>query len=130
MSTPEEWAWFNAKNPVFWVQDTIGIVAYRDGGIAAAALIDNRVNNSAQMHIVIEDPIVIRHGFFEAMFNTAFGETRKFLFGNVSSLNEKIIKLAKHVGFTEIARLEDARDVGDDMVVLRLRREDCKYLGD
>ena len=40
------------------------------------------------------------------------------------------IKLAKHVGFTEIARLEDARDVGDDMVVLRLRREDCKYLGD
>ena len=122
--------WFVQRNPIFWVEDSIGICGWRRGKLVAGAVCDNRIKNSAAVHIVIEDPIVLKHGFFEAMFNMAFGHEREYVFANVASDNLKVQKLAKHVGFKEMIRLPDALEKGRDMVVLRLERGDCKYLGD
>jgi RimJ/RimL family protein N-acetyltransferase len=50
------------------------------------------------------------------------------MLGITPSDNVKACKLHKHLGFTEIARIKDAYDVGVDQIVFQMLREDCKYI--
>lgn len=43
--------------------------------------------------------------------------------------NEKSIKLVTQAGFTQEARLERAAPDGKDMLVFRMFKEDCRWLG-
>jgi predicted dinucleotide-binding enzyme len=51
----------------------------------------------------------------------------KVLIGRVASTNHKALKLDKHLGFKEIARIPDAVPNGD-VIILTMRREECHWL--
>jgi len=129
---------FNFQDHGEWVKNTIklvfcddtkGIVAIKDGAFVGAMMADSWTHNSVQVHIAVLDPMCFKHKmhyeFSEWVFNTC---GIKQMLGIVPANNEKAIKLDKHFGFKEVARLPDAYADGVDYIILRYDRDECKYL--
>jgi len=51
----------------------------------------------------------------------------KQAFIRVKAKNEKSLKLVRSLGFKDLVTIEDVFP-DDDMVVLRMKREECRYL--
>jgi hypothetical protein len=49
------------------------------------------------------------------------------MFGLVPDNNEKALKLDKHIGFHEVARVPDAICDGVGYIVMRLDKENCRW---
>lgn len=65
------------------------------------------------------------------VFSHAFNETkRELLIGVVNSLNVRAMRLNLHLGFTELLRLPGMHDDGGDLVVLGMKRSECRYLNE
>lgn len=63
------------------------------------------------------------------VFRYAFEDTRRaMLLGVVNSNNDAAMKFDTRLGFTEITRLPGMHDDGGDLVLLGMRRDECKYL--
>lgn len=126
----EDWALAKQRIDLLLVEDSKGIVAKNENmEIQAMAIFDTWTHNSVQVHMIIENPMVLRHGFLTEIADYVFYTCeRGILYGLVPSNNEKALKLDKHIGFSEICRLKDAVMKGIDMVILELRKEDCRWL--
>jgi RimJ/RimL family protein N-acetyltransferase len=132
MTTQEEWQWMKDRTALLFCEDTQGIVAYRETGkIAAICIFDTWTPSSVNVHLSIDDPLAIKHGLFTevAVHGYIRGGKRRF-FGLVPANNEKAIRLNKKIGFHEVTRVPDALDDGVDYIVMRLNKEDCKWLPD
>lgn len=82
---------------------------------------------SCEMHVAGEGGWVTRE-LIRACFDYAFNQAGlKVVIGMVPSTNAKALRFDQHVGFSEVARIKDAAPDGD-LVILQLRREDCRYL--
>jgi hypothetical protein len=102
-----------------------GVVAYKEGRIVAAVVLDSWSETSCTIHIAVEDPLVFRHGFAEEVFGYVFEfANRRVIIGVTPSNNAKALKFNKHIGFREIYRIRDGYDVGVDYVVQEFRKED------
>lgn len=126
-----DWAWFNKHNDIKQTTYTTGIVAVNKDKeeVIAAVVMDSWTANSVQCHIIITNPMVLRHKFLECAANFIFVEHgRRLIYSLIASNNEKSLKLAKHMGFTVKTRLEEAYAVGVDYVLVELRRKDCMYI--
>lgn len=126
-----EWEWFKRRTSVLLCEDTVGITAYSDKGVEAICVFDSFSATACNVHFAIENPLVIRAGFFREIADfayTARGRTR--MFGLVPDNNERALRLDKKIGFTEIARIPHAisEDVG--YVVMELHRDDCRWRSD
>ena len=130
LTSPVEWAWFKERTHVIACEDSQGIVARDgDGNIAAIVVYDTWTPESVNVHMAIGSPSAIRHGLFREVAVHAFHTSgRKRLFGLVPSNNTKALKLNKHIGFREVARVPDAITTGIDYVIMRLDKEDCRWL--
>ena len=121
--------WIKNTIQCVFCDDTNGIVALRDGKPVAACICDNWTDTSVNVHFVIEDKMVLRHGLFEEFAYWVYITCgRDLMIGNVAADNVKALKLDKHIGFQELARIPDAYKQGVDVVLLTLHRKDCKYL--
>jgi len=109
--------------------DTRGIIALNEENTPqGVVLFDQFTETACTAHIAITNPMALRGLHIEA-FTYAFKQVgKRMILGPVESNNEKALKLNKHLGFTEIARIKDAYAEGVDMIVLQLLREDCKYI--
>ena len=126
-----DWDWVQRRLPILRVEDTGGLVAYNKDNdeLLAACIWDNWTRNSVQCHFLIQNKIVLKHGFVEEIADFIFNhQGKKFIYGMVPGDNAKAMKLNKHMGFTEKMRLEDAWADGVDYVVMELRKENCRYL--
>lgn len=126
-----DWDWINDRVAIQRCEDTGGIMAVDEitGKTLAAVVFDNKTQNSIQVHMVIDKPMVFRHGFMNCVCDVLFnvlGVTR--LYGLVPANNEKAVKLNKHLGFTVKATLEEAYEIGVDYLIMEWKRENCKFL--
>jgi hypothetical protein len=123
------WGWINNKLLIAQTTQTTGVVAYKDDVPVAACVLDNWTESSCNIHIIIENPIVLRHGFLEEVFEFVFGFRKKLMvWGFTPSDNHKALKFNKHVGMVEQFRMKDASSQGVDLVVTRMHRDDCRWL--
>ena len=126
----EDWPWIQQYSPICLVDNTRGIVAYDpvNGKNLAAMVCDSWTMTSVDCHIINTHPAVFRHGFHkecaEYLFTTA--DSLK-VYGKVASTNKAALKLDKHLGFVEVARLKDAAEIGTDIILLELERDNCPY---
>ncbi len=130
ISCEEEWKWFCERNPLSLVPDMTSILAYDPDTKKnlACCVMDTWTAGSCQVHFAIDNPFVIRHGFFEEVSKFVFDTSgRLAMYGLVPSDNKKALSVDKKIGFREITRLKDAFKHGVDYVLLELRREDCKF---
>lgn len=98
-----------------------------DGKILGVVGFDGWNGSSCQMHAAGEGNWVSRD-LIRATFDYAFNVAGlKVVLGLVPSGNDKALRFDKHVGFSEVARIKDGHPDGD-LVILELRRENCRYL--
>ena len=125
----DEWNWIRDRAKVIFCEDSQGIVCYDYRGIQAMAAFDSFTVDACSVHFAIDNPFAIKHGFIHEIARHLFLQCgRKRIFGLVPSNNAKALKLDKHIGMVEVARIPDALAEGVDYVVLRMNREDCKWL--
>lgn len=126
-----DWSWVLRHIGIIRCSDTSGIVAVDDatGGVVAACVLDNFTKNSVQAHLILPKPMVIRHGFFETAFECIFDVCdKKAVYASIPATNTKALKLNKHLGFEVVTRLVDAWADGEDLVLIEMRKERCRFL--
>lgn len=107
-------------------EDTVGIVARRDGQALAIAVMDNWSFNSCLIHIWIDNPIVLRHGFADEVFRFVFDSGREKILGLTPANNRKALKFIKHLGFKELYRIKDGYKQGVDFVLTEMDKRKYK----
>lgn len=106
-----------------------GVMAVRKGEIVGMVAFDGWTDNSVVVHMAAEFPAVWRR-LLPAACRYAFIQSgRGVVLGSVRASNVAALKLDMHFGFREIARVRDGYAVGDDMVLIEMRREECRWLG-
>lgn len=83
---------------------------------------------SVLVHIASTDKRWINRDMLWVMFDYPFNQLKVTqAFAQVAAKNEDCLKFSKSVGWSEVIRL-DAVFPDDDMILLRLRREECRFL--
>lgn len=99
----------------------------KEGKILGVVGFDSWNGASCQMHVAGEGNWVTRElirATFDYVFNVA---GLNVVLGLVPSTNAKALRFDRHVGFAEVARIKGGVPDGD-LVILELRRENCRYL--
>lgn len=101
-----------------------------NGGIGAMAIYDRWTNSAVEMHAYSAGAkYVFRPEFCRAMFDYPFNQGKKKLaFAVTPCDNIASITLARWLGFREVYRILDGWDLGTDMVIQEIRRENCRFL--
>ena len=129
MTEPADWDWFLDRIPTMRGPDSQGIVAYDDRGIQAICVSERFTVDACNIHMAIDNPLVIRAGFLCEIASHLFEtNSRNRVFGTIPSNNEKSLRLGRHVGFVEVARIADAYDKGVDSIIVRMDKEACRWL--
>ena len=126
-----EWDWVHARAHPMRVKDTQGIVAYEDttGKIAGIVIMDSWTPSGCQTHFAIDNPICIRRGLFrEVAHHIHVVCNRRYIFGLIPANNEAAHKFDLKMGFEEVARIPEGYDIGVDYIVVRLAKEDNRWL--
>jgi hypothetical protein len=125
-----EWQWVKRRAGVILCEDSGGVVArMNDGSIAAISVFDSFTQSSCCVHMAIDRPIVLRHGFLEEVARQVFlVRDRKRIFGLTPENNERALRLNYHIGFRRVGHIPDAFDDGVGYVVLRMNKEECRWL--
>lgn len=126
---PDNWDWIYSELLLSWSNQTTGVVAVKDDDPAAACIMDNWTENGCNIHIIITNPMVLRHGFLEEAFDYIFNvRDKRMVWGFTPSNNEAALKFIEHAGMQEQFRMENASSDGVDFVVTRMLKEDCRWL--
>lgn len=129
METAAEWQWMKERTHLIFQEDTQGIVAMDEDGIAAMVIFDTFTVRSCNVHMAIERVAAVRAGLFTEVAVHGFhvcGKDR--FFGLVPSNNEKALKLNRNIGFEIVTEVPDALDDGVGYTVMRLNKQDCRFL--
>lgn len=126
----DDWDWVTNKVPLLLLPDMTSILAVDSdtGKRLACCVMDTWTKTSCQIHFMICNPMVLRHGFFQEISRFVFDTSKRLkMIGLIPSDNEKALKMDRKIGFVEVARIKDAHDVGVDCVVMELTRENCNF---
>ena len=130
LTEDHEWNWIAARAHPLRCADSQGLVAYDDNGIIqAVCVMDSWTPDTCQVHFAIDNKFVIRGGFLNEIARHCFVTCgRKRIFGLVPSNNDRAIRLDRHIGFTEVARVPHGYSEGVDYIVFGMDKADCRWL--
>ena len=84
--------------------------------------------NAVVMHIALENPAALRETLKWA-FRYPFEQCgRGVAIATVRERNERSMRLCQKIGMREVYRIKDGVEVGEDMVIFEMRREDCRWV--
>lgn len=131
---PEHYGWIEQKANLIISAGFRALEAVDGHRILAMVGYDGWTPNACSMHVAIEEPIAARR-LLRPAFGLVFdapprGLGKGVALGSVLSTNEKAMRLDLRLGFRQVARLKDAWATGVDLIILEMRREDCRYLED
>lgn len=108
--------------------EATGIEAVGKKGVVGAVLFDHWTRNSVRMHVLLESLAGAR-ALLSAAFQYPFAQVGvQLLIAEVPSDNTKALRFNAHLGFRETYRLKDAVREGVDLVLMEMRREECRFL--
>ena len=121
-----DWPWIQENMPIHLVDDTSGVTALDldTSEILGICIMDNWTPNSVQAHLIMPNPMLLRHGFLTLCYDLVFDDMGcKYVYGQVPSDNAKALKLNKRMGFTVKTRLKDAFADDVDYIIMELKAE-------
>lgn len=122
-------AWLEERTGAVLTRQARGIAAVDAAGrIRGMVAYDNWTENSAQCHMATETPVAWRTLARPAFAYPFVQAGRGVLIGIIRARNTPSLRMATHLGFEVLQRLKDAGAVGEDLVVLQMRRQDCRWL--
>ena len=124
-AVPSAQSWFMERNPISATSGIKGIVALDDNSkIHGMIVMDTWTENSCQVHIAIDTPMVFRCGLLEESFDYIFDFCgRGIVYGITPANDKRALKFNQHAGFVEVARLKDAHEEGVDLIIQEVRKE-------
>jgi RimJ/RimL family protein N-acetyltransferase len=88
----------------------------------------NWTANSVVLTIALDNPAALRETLKWA-FRYPFEQCgRGIALAMVRGKNKRSLSLCNKVGFREVYRVKDGIEIGEDMVMFQMRREDCRYI--
>lgn len=128
-ASPEALAWIEERTGVVLTRIARGVMAVDSAGaIKGVVAFDGWTPALAHAHMAVEYPAVWRQLLPEAM-HYVFNEANRELFlGWILASNQRALKFVKSVGFRELLLIRDGWAKGDDVVLLELRKADCRFL--
>lgn len=116
--------------PHWYGDDYAAIGLEKDGVLVGGAVIDSVVANTrCAVHCSGEGKHWLNREFLWAVFAYAFYQLKvRIIVNPVSSANTASLRFTKHIGFTEVCRIEDGCPDGD-LVLFKMPRADCRWLG-
>jgi RimJ/RimL family protein N-acetyltransferase len=98
------------------------------GRIHGMAGFDGWTANSVVLTLALDNPAAFRQLVF-AIFHYAFIQAgRGVALATVRGSNARSLKLCRHVGMREAYRVRDGVAVGEDLVIMEMRREECRWI--
>lgn len=120
--------WLKTRTGCSAVSNAIKAVDER-GLIRGMVGFESWTKNSVQAHMAVDTPIVWR-SLIPAVFEYPFLEVGVgVLLGIIPASNAKSCRMVERLGFTKTHAVRNGWEVGVDLVVYEMRREDCPYLG-
>jgi len=88
----------------------------------------NWTANAVVLTIALDNPAALRE-VLKWGFRYPFEQCgRGIALAMVRGKNKRSLSLCNKVGFREVYRVKDGIEVGEDMVMFQMRREDCRYI--
>lgn len=117
-----------AANSVFNPAIDQCVARVENGELLGGAIFDTYTGASISGHVAGLVPNWVNRDILFATFHYVFDQLRVTqLFGQVPSNNQRALEFDKKLGFKELVRIPDVF-YDADLVVLRMRREDCRWL--
>ena len=125
----ERLSWLTSRSGCAFTNTLRGIEAIDEHGRVHGAIgFDGWMGNAAQMHIALDNPASLR-SLLRPAFHYLFNQVGKDVaIGLIPAHNHRSIGLSTSAGFHETYRLKDGAAPGDDMVLLEMRKEDCRWI--
>lgn len=106
-----------------------GIVAVdATGRVRGMVAYDGWTESAAEAHMAVDAPAAWRALVRPAFVYPFLQAGRRVLLGRIRASNTASLRMAMHLGFAELARVRDGAREGEDLVLVQMRREDCRWL--
>ncbi len=126
---PAHFPWIAQRTGCKLTPEAEGIEAIdRDGRIRGMVLYDCWTENAVQCHMAFDTPIAVRSMLVPCFFYPFDECNRGLMLATIPAHNVRSRDLAEHFGFRETHRIRDGWNVGDDLVMFEMRREECRFL--
>jgi RimJ/RimL family protein N-acetyltransferase len=127
----EHWPEIEEIMPMVYQDDTTGVVALDDdtGEFLGAVVCEDWTESMCSCHILLKNAFkALRAGIHNALADYVFVQAGRIkVMGLVPANNLRAQRLNRHFGFTELFRIEDGYRVGEDYIVMEMKKENCPY---
>ncbi|HET9554347.1 MAG TPA: hypothetical protein VFP50_15400 [Anaeromyxobacteraceae bacterium] len=123
------WGWLTERVGLTPTANARAIAAVdASGRVRGMVLYDGWTENSVEAHMAVDTPSAWR-----ALLRPAFAYPfiqcqRGVIVGRIRESNTTSLRMATRLGFEVLARVRDGARVGEDLVLVQMRREDCPWL--
>lgn len=125
----EAFGWIEARTGCVLTRNARAIQALDvSGRIRGVIAYDCWTESGVQAHMAVDSPVVWR-SLLRPAFAYPFVECgRTLLLGIIPADNAKSCAMAKRLGFRESYRVVDGWSTGTDLVLMQMRRHECRWL--
>jgi RimJ/RimL family protein N-acetyltransferase len=128
---PDHFPWFAERAGLAWSPGFQAIEAVDGKGrVRGMVGYDGWRPSAVCVHIALDDRLALKYLLRPAFRIPFLGWGANTLIGTVKSNNAAALELDLNLGFKEIGRVSDGWDFGVDMVILAMRRDECRWLKD
>jgi hypothetical protein len=124
-------AFINSQRPLEFIQGMRGIGLERDGEMVAGIIYEGYNFQSIWAHIAaVPGSNWLNKEYLRFCCRYPYETCKvRMVLGYMDARNAQALRFAKHLGFKEETRITEAATDGGDIVILKMRREDCRYTG-
>jgi hypothetical protein len=131
VSTPREalWAWLNERTGVPWSSDFRAIGLVKNNCLVAVAGYNSFAGRTCHVHIAILPGTVVSKEFLRAGFEYPFNQCN--LLRLYAWMDESIttpLSIDLKIGFQVVHRVPKGAISGADLLLIELKRENCRFL--
>ncbi len=123
-------AFINSQRPLEYIQGMRGIGLERDGELVAGIIYEGYNFQSIWAHIAAEPGSQwLNKEYLHFCCRYPFETCGvKMILGYMDAANGQALRFAKHLGFKEETRITEAATNGGDILILKMRQADCRYI--
>ena len=127
-ASPNRFPWMTERSGYTPLPDAKGIEAVAGDVVRGMVVFDGFTETLAQVHVALDTPRAAIHLLRPALQYAFLQAGRLALVAFLDARNTRAVLLARGVGFQEVYREPDGVALGADLILFRMRREECRYL--
>ena len=130
-ASPSDFSWLQSRTSCGMTDGFRAIKAVDDSGrILGMVGYDAWTESACQAHMAVDTPIAWR-ALLGPAFEYPFRQAGKsVILAVIPAGNARSVNLARRLGFRDVACIRDGWARGENMLILEMRRDECRWLED